>query len=59
MSTQTSINTNKMFQDDPELWSKYHDKRDFSFKGYKEQEELPILLIASSMTAVCHLSNLY
>ena len=54
MSTQTSINTNKMFQDDPELWSKYHDKRDFSFKGYKEQEELPINTIIHHLEGISH-----
>ena len=42
MSSQNSTNTNKMFQDNSELWFKYHDSRDFSFQGYEEQEEIPI-----------------
>ena len=42
MSFQTSHNTAKMFNDDSQLWHKYHDKRDHSFKGYIEQDELPI-----------------
>lgn len=52
MSTQTSIKTNKMFQDAPDLWNKYHDKRDFSFKGYKEQEELPINTIIRHLEGI-------
>ena len=42
MSIQTSINTNKMFEENPELWHQYHDYRDFSFKGYDNQDEIPV-----------------
>ena len=42
MSSQNSKTTNKMFQDNKDLWHKYHNSRDFSFKGYDKQEEIPI-----------------
>ena len=42
MSSQKSETTKKMFQNDNTLWHKYHDCRDFSFKGYDLQDEIPI-----------------
>jgi superfamily II DNA or RNA helicase len=47
MSIQKSETTIKMFNDDPSLWNKYHDNRDFSFKGYDNQSEIPINKIIS------------
>ena len=47
MSQQTSVNTNTMFKNNNQLWHDYHDARDFSFKGYKEQDELPVNIIIS------------
>ena len=42
MSTQKSTTTSEMFQTTPDLWHTYHESRDFSFKGYDEQTEIPI-----------------
>jgi ribosomal RNA-processing protein 8 len=42
MSIQKSENTKQMFIEKPDLWHKYHDSRDFSFKGYDKQDEIPI-----------------
>ena len=42
MTIQKSKTTKKMFDENPELWYQYHDKRDFSFRGYDKQEEIPI-----------------
>ena len=42
MSIQNSETTNKMFEDKTDLWHKYHDSRDFSFKGYDKLEEIPV-----------------
>jgi len=42
MSTQKSTTTNTMFKEEPNLWHQYHDSRDFSFKGYDKQEEIPV-----------------
>ena len=42
MSTQKSETTNKMFETTPTLWHEYHDSRDFSFKGYDKQDEIPL-----------------
>ena len=42
MSIQNSNTTNRMFDECPDLWHKYHDNRDFSFKGYDKQEEIPV-----------------
>jgi superfamily II DNA or RNA helicase len=42
MATQKSETTNQMFKTTPELWHKYHDSRDFSFKGYDKQDEIPL-----------------
>ena len=42
MSTQKSSNTSKMFKETPDLWHQYHDNRDFSFKGYDKQDEIPV-----------------
>ena len=49
MSTQKSTTTRKMFQEDKTLWHQYHDHRDTSFQGYKEQEQLPINMIAKML----------
>lgn len=42
MSTQKSDTTRKMFKENYDLWYKYHDNRDFSFKGYDNQDEIPL-----------------
>jgi 2-polyprenyl-3-methyl-5-hydroxy-6-metoxy-1,4-benzoquinol methylase len=42
MSLQNSTNTNNMFKENQDLWHKYHDSRDLSFKGYDEQDEIPV-----------------
>ena len=42
MSMQTSKNTQEMFKKNPEMWEQYHANRDESFKGYKEQDEIPV-----------------
>jgi len=42
MSSQKSETTNKMFQENKDLWHQYHNDRDFSFEGYDKQEEIPI-----------------
>jgi ubiquinone/menaquinone biosynthesis C-methylase UbiE len=42
MTIQKSDNTKKMFYDNKNLWHQYHDSRDFSFKGYDKQEEIPV-----------------
>ena len=47
MSIQKSENTKKMFKEIPDLWNKYHDSRDFSFKGYDNQDEIPVNKIIS------------
>ncbi len=47
MSIQKSDKTNEMFKEDPKLWHQYHDNRDFSFKGYDNQDEIPVNKIIS------------
>jgi superfamily II DNA or RNA helicase len=47
MSTQKSETTKKMFETEPKLWIQYHDRRDFSFKGYNNQNEIPVNKIIS------------
>jgi ubiquinone/menaquinone biosynthesis C-methylase UbiE len=47
MSTQKSDTTNEMFKQMPKLWEQYHDARDFSFKGYDNQNEIPVNKIIS------------
>ncbi len=47
MSTQHSHTTAEMFSSNPELWHEYHDERDFSFLGYKEQDQIPIKKIVA------------
>ena len=42
MATQKSETTNQMFTTTPSLWHSYHDSRDFSFKGYDNQYEIPL-----------------
>ncbi len=42
MSTQKSETTSQMFATTPTLWHEYHDSRDFSFKGYDKQDEIPL-----------------
>ena len=42
MSIQNSSTTQKMFESEPKLWNKYHDSRDHSFKGYDNQDEIPV-----------------
>ena len=42
MSIQNSKTTNQMFKDDNTLWQEYHDNRDHSFKGYDNQDEIPV-----------------
>jgi molybdopterin biosynthesis enzyme MoaB len=42
MATQKSETTNQMFTTTPSLWHSYHDSRDFSFKGYDKQDEIPL-----------------
>jgi hypothetical protein len=51
MTIQKSETTQMMFKDDPDLWHKYHDKRDFSFKGYDKQNEIPVNKIISYLEA--------
>ena len=36
-----------MFETKPDLWHTYHDSRDFSFKGYDNQDEIPVNKIIS------------
>lgn len=38
-----------MFNDKPELWEEYHKARDFSFKGYDKQDEIPVNKIISKL----------
>ena len=47
MSSQNSTNTNKMFQDNNELWHLYHNYRDYNFEGYDNQDEIPVNRIIS------------
>ena len=42
ISTQNSSTTTQMFKDNPNLWHKYHDNRDISFKEYDNQDEIPV-----------------
>lgn len=42
MSIQNSATTNQMFIQNQNLWYQYHDNRDFSFKGYDNQGEIPV-----------------
>ena len=49
MSIQKSQTTQKMFSDEPNLWEEYHKARDFSFKGYDKQEEIPVNKIISKL----------
>jgi superfamily II DNA or RNA helicase len=49
MSIQKSQTTQKMFNDKPELWEEYHKARDFSFKGYDKQDEIPVNKIISKL----------
>ena len=42
MSSQTSKNTNEMFNKNPNLWEEYHEYRDHSFKGYDIPNEIPV-----------------
>jgi superfamily II DNA or RNA helicase len=42
MSLQKSNTTYNMFKTKPELWTQYHNARDFSFKGYEDQNEIPV-----------------
>lgn len=42
MSIQKSITTKNMFEKNPKLWESYHIAREFSFKGYDEQNEIPV-----------------
>jgi hypothetical protein len=42
MATQKSETTNQMFTTTPSLWHSYHDSRDFSFKGYDNQDDIPL-----------------
>ena len=42
MSIQHSKNTVDMFKKTPNEWHIYHDNRDESFKGYDNQEEIPV-----------------
>ena len=36
-----------MFKENPKLWEEYHKSRDFSFKGYDNQDEIPVNKIVS------------
>lgn len=36
-----------MFDENPQLWEDYHKFRDFSFKGYDNQEDIPVNKIIS------------
>lgn len=47
MVTQKSTNNKQMFEEKPKLWEDYHSARDFSFKGYDKQEEIPVNKIIS------------
>ena len=47
MSIQNSLNTSEMFTINPNKWHIYHDNRDESFKGYDNQEEIPLNKIIS------------
>jgi hypothetical protein len=51
MTTQKSETTKKMFKTMPELWHQYHDNRDFSFKGYDKQDEIPVNKIITYLEA--------
>jgi superfamily II DNA or RNA helicase len=42
MAVQASSTTNTMFKNEPALWEKYHSSRDISFKGYDNQDEIPV-----------------
>jgi superfamily II DNA or RNA helicase len=42
MSIQNSSTTRQMFESEPNLWNEYHDLRDHSFKGYDNQDEIPV-----------------
>ena len=47
ISTQRSDTTVNMFANDETLWHHYHDYRDESFKGYDNQDEIPLNKIKS------------
>ena len=42
MSLQKSSTTKEMIIKELNLWTLYYDCRDFSFKGYDNQDEIPI-----------------
>ena len=42
MSLQKSSTTKEMFIKELNLWTLYYDCRDFSFKGYDNQDEILI-----------------
>lgn len=42
MATQSSRTTQKMIQEDEQIWHKYHANRDVSFEGYDDQSEIPL-----------------
>ena len=54
MSIQKSDATYEMFKNDNKLWHEYHDNRDFSFKGYDKQEEIPINKIINFLEKKSH-----
>jgi superfamily II DNA or RNA helicase len=45
MMIQRSTTTKQMFEDNQQLWEAYHKCRDESFKGYKEQERIPVNMV--------------
>jgi ubiquinone/menaquinone biosynthesis C-methylase UbiE len=42
MATQNSRTTQKMIEENEDLWHKYHANRDVSFEGYDDQDEIPL-----------------
>ena len=46
-----------MFIKEPNLWTLYHDCRDFSFKGYDNQDEIPINKIIKYLETINNFIN--
>ena len=59
MSKQNSQTTKQMFQTDIEIWHKYHDTRDICFKGYSDQNDIPVnKIITYLQTKSKHILNI-
>ena len=54
MTIQKSQTTKLMFETDPNLWHTYHNSRDFSFKGYDDQDQIPLNKIISYLETKKH-----